>query len=341
MKAKIMIARFPGNFSEHPDSSDYAWDVAIGCGAMKYSGGGPRWRTYECEHERFDKLFMWNKSDTPITMVRNLCVEDAKNLGVDYLLMIDSDMSPDEQNPGSVPFFRVAMDFLWRKEHPACIAAPYVGPGPHQNIFVFRWRNYNNQGITPMNLKLAQFNREEASERGGIEKVAALPTGLILFDMRLFNLLDGKDDGKEDGKDDRGYFYYEHDPRETEKHSTEDVTMTRDWSLVCAGLGLDSGGCYCAWDSWSEHVKLTHFGKPKQLSIDSVGQGMRKALERNRTYDEQLVMVGDSGRLNYPKENGQQLPEVDDRVTQVDGDEHKDKVQSAYPELMGREHERI
>jgi hypothetical protein len=294
MKCTMMLARFPGGFSEHPDSSSYVMDLAIASGARGFVEQGERWRRYRCDHERIDSLILWNKSDTPITMVRNLCVEDALSLGVDYLLMIDSDMHPDEPNLHCKPFYRVAFDFLWQRGAPACIAAPYVGPGHHQNIFVFRWRNTNNYGLVPGNFKIDQYTREEAVERSGIEKVAALPTGLIMYDMRVFERLDPTD---------RGYFYYEYDTNRTEKHSTEDVTLTRDLSL--AWQDNQRAGCYCAWDCWAEHIKLTHFGKPTALTVESVGKALHAAYRNGKSIHESVVSVvgGDGERhvhAEYP-----------------------------------------
>ena len=97
MKATIMIARFPGNNQEHPESTDLYVDLV---------------RRAE-KDDRVSKFIPWKMSDTPITMSRNRCVREAIQLGVDFLFMIDSDMGPME---GQKPFYDVAMDFLFRRE---------------------------------------------------------------------------------------------------------------------------------------------------------------------------------------------------------------------------------
>jgi hypothetical protein len=65
---------------------------------------------------QIDFLGVKNYSDTPITMVRCLAVEDAKALKADMILMLDSDNIPDGYlgHYSSVkPFFPTAFEFAY------------------------------------------------------------------------------------------------------------------------------------------------------------------------------------------------------------------------------------
>ena len=95
---------------------------------------------------------------------------------------------------------------------PATIAAPY-GPPPIENIYVFRWMNFET-GDPDFKFSLTQFSREEVWNRQGIEEVAALPTGLILYDLHFFPHVPVP------------WFYYEWTcPKQMKKASTEDVAQ--------------------------------------------------------------------------------------------------------------------
>lgn len=289
MKATVMLARFPGVLGgyEHHRSSEWIIETNLKCH----------------QDERIGKVINWANGDTPITMNRNKCLEVAKHMDVDYLLMIDSDMWPDEPNPGCKPFWDTAFDWIYRRPQPAMIAAPYLGGGvEHNNVFIFRWRQKTDAGT---GLKLDQFNREEAAERGGIEHVAALPTGLLLLDMRILERMTPP------------YFYYEWegdgDPcpgcrwptrgPEWKKASTEDVTFTRDASL--AWSNVRDAGCYVLWDSWARHIKLCPIGKPQKTTIETVGRKFFDAAERGLGWNDHVRMVD----VDFPKVNGQPPPE--------------------------------
>ncbi|MEK0126623.1 hypothetical protein, partial [Bordetella pertussis] len=89
------------------------------------------------------------------------------------------------------------------------------------------------------------YSRAEASQFTGIGEVAALPTGLIMYDMRIFDMLEPKDENS------KPWFYYEWaDKYQSEKASTEDVSATRDMSLVGQQV-LGYSPVFCAWDSWA------------------------------------------------------------------------------------------
>lgn len=291
-KYKIMLAKFPGDEREHPDSSGFITKV------YHQLMGEPR----------VSNVTPYRKSDTPITMSRNHAVKTAMDMGIDYLLMIDSDVGPDYlvgYDPTAKPFWDSSWKFLmdrrdreaairfenaeyepnskeedaWilrehaREAAPCCIAAPYCGKPPHENVFVFLWRSHQTNHPDPDHY-LSQFTREEAAQRGGIEEVAALPTGLILYDMRIFNVLPPP------------WFEYEYKdpPFNTEKSTTEDVYQTRNQSLLRMP-------CYCNWDSWCVHNKIKPVGKPHTLKVDQIHKSLVDAVLLGHKTGEQLRYV--------------------------------------------------
>jgi hypothetical protein len=257
-----MVARFPGKLSEHPASSNWAW------------------RTYEKAKAdpRVSEVLMWDQSDTPITMVRNLCVCDAMELGVDVLLMVDNDMKPDYEEDGQ-PFWQTSFDFWWQRRHaPMVIGAPYTGPPPNNNIYVFQWDNYNN--YQPDKARLPQYPRHQAAIMGGIQRCGALPTGVIAY----FNLpMLMRRNASEPGHGllpvkGEGWFRYEWtDATASRKASTEDVTNTRDIGLVLPRYGIEEAGIYCNWDAWAAHIKPQEFGKPRPMVNGDVSEVFQRA----------------------------------------------------------------
>lgn len=257
MRVKVLFARFPYGQSEHPDVTDWLIDTLI-----------------KCERDPRIEYKRWKKSDTPIPMLRNEAVEMAKKIDADYLLMIDNDMSPDEPNPGAKPFWDSTIDFMLNSREPCVVGAPYCGPPPINNVYVFRWANRMNPGhANGFDGSLEQFTREEAAKLAGIQEVSALPTGLILIDMRVFAKLTPP------------YFYYEYEDRtESKKASTEDVTFTRDVSL--AGMPI-----YCNWDAWAVHNKPYRVGKPQLLTSDMIREQFRESVLRNEKSGEKMIEV--------------------------------------------------
>lgn len=264
--------------------------------------------------------------DTPITMTRNRAVLEARQRGVDVLVMIDSDMAPDlypENPPHVVPFWDAAFNFLYDHydKGPVCVAAPYGGPPPHENVYIFRWRNQQSEH-PDIDVRLAQYTREEGFDMIGIHEAAALPTGLSMFDMRIFELTEPKPNdfrerlqellGPLDGlaltpegierlaaaiaeekyTSEHSWFYYEWTNLfQAEKASTEDVTATRDLSL--AGISkLGYNPIFCAWSSWAGHWKPKCVGKPQLLTADDVAEKMARAVTEGRQKDAKLMDVG-------------------------------------------------
>lgn len=227
---------------------------------------------------RIGSIRVWNLSDTPITVTRNRAVLQAREHGVDVLLMVDSDMKPDMLvgQPGAQPFFNSSFDFLVNHyaKGPCVIGAPYCGPPPVECVYVFRWQSMQSMHPNP-DFQLEMYDRHTAVKLAGIQECAALPTGLIMYDMRAFELTEPKTD------EDKPWFYYEYkDKFQAEKASTEDVTMTRDLSLVGAQK-LGYNPVYCNWDAWAGHWKPKCVGKPQFIGAAHVAQKMRQSFEAN------------------------------------------------------------
>ncbi len=271
-KFKVAVARFPGGGVERWES--VGWLITT----------IPKIR----DDPRVSAVAdVTSAPSTPITMLRNRAVSEALEQEADYLLMIDSDMAPDTPYAGSRPFWDAAWEFMmdrrtrerncrdaldrsvspagttlgdpvheaWRDSAitkdfpPATIAAPYCGPPPNECCYVFHWATWQTDSPDP-NFRLEMIPREHAALKSGIQEQSALPTGLILYDMRVFNILPPP------------WFRYEYkDVAETELASTEDVYQTRNASL----LKLPQ---FCAWDSWAGHIKTKVVGKPIIMTRD-------------------------------------------------------------------------
>ena len=272
-KFSFHIGRFPGGSVmpiDMPDTTDYFAQVV-----------------HEMKTDpRCSDVFLSRKSDTPITMSRNWMIEQALAMKSTFMLMIDNDMFPDlylGKDPFAEPFLKTSLNFMLDRwdEGPHIVGAPYCGPPPYENVYVFRWSNYQSEHPDP-DYHLEQFGREEAARKIGFEQVAALPTGLILYDMRVFTDLGLK----------QPYFYYEwKDQRECEKASTEDVTQTRD-------AGLRGAKVWCLWSAWAGHYKLKCVGKPRVIVTEQVSKQMTDAVKRDwKAADRELVMGNKGG--NY------------------------------------------
>ena len=239
-------------------------------------------------------------ADTPITMTRNRAVYGARKAGADILFMIDSDMVPDlylnkeyavsmgGAHVGDVrPFVDTAIEYIdsHYEKGPTVIVAPYCGPPPEEAPYLFTWESYPSGRDNP-NIRLRMFTRKEACEATGIGEVAALPTGLIAFDLRVFDHCEPKPGDK------NGWFYYEYsDQYQMEKSGTEDVMCTRDLSLaVQRDLGYNP--LRCAWDCWAGHVKPTVVGKPIPVYLDKIEERFRRAVQESVTFGERVIEVG-------------------------------------------------
>lgn len=202
-------------------------------------------------HPRLDQLEIAYSFGYPTDRCRNFVVKSARENGFDYCLMLDDDQAPDlllGHDPDAVPFLPTAMDFALAHDGPCFVGAPYCSSPPAQEVVVMKNREYMPDQLGGCGLKLDKYTRDEAATMRGIKRVAALPTGCLLTDLRAFDVIEPP------------WFYYEFadPPYNTALASTEDVVLTRnaDW------LGVPQ---YCHWDAWAGHNKPFMVGKP-QLS---------------------------------------------------------------------------
>lgn len=221
-------------------------------------------------------------SDTPITLTRNLAVEEAKAAGCDMLLMLDNDNEPDGylgRYSQAKPFWDVAFDFAYNRLQqgiPSVVMAPYCGPPPHpvgkagwidngEVPYLFQWANREGDNPSTPN-KLELMTRNEAAKMAGLCPIAAGPTGVSLFTLNAFDGLK------------QPHFYYEWNENHTQKKSTEDVSATRDISMfwkVTKGYDV----LWAACDSWALHVKPKRVGRPQVVPLESVAESFREACE--------------------------------------------------------------
>jgi len=234
---------------------------------------------------------VWHRdlSDTPITMTRNQAVLTAMELKADLILMVDSDMKPDMYlgvDPEAEPFLPTAFDFIydnWDKG-PNVVFAPYCGPPPHENVYCFLWRDYETNSPSD-HWALDQYSRHEAAHMAGIQEVAAGPTGVILWDARVFEVT------KPRKKGDMPWFYYEFtDLYHAEKGSTEDVTATRDISMACIGK-YGRNPIHCHWSSWAGHWKPKLVGKPILVGAEHVVGRVKAAIEGGLDSNQKLQQL--------------------------------------------------
>ena len=293
LKLRVGIARFPyggngGVANETPEVGEWLTRVCL----------------ESLSDERIEQpIHVRRFTDTPITMTRNNSVLWAREKKLDVLIMVDSDMYPDHQlleRKDGKAFFSSSFDFLYEHYHkgPVCIAAPYMGVEPHkhiENCYIFQWRNHHssfdfrpNEPQACSDFKLIQYQREEASQMSGIVEAGALPTGLIMYDMRCFDLTDPKhivDKMVSQGEvlrpeHCRGWFYYEFpDVYAAQKISTEDVTQTRDLSIAgCRKLGYNP--VFCNWDAWAGHWKPVCLAKPAAIDASYVSETLAACVNR-------------------------------------------------------------
>lgn len=244
-------------------------------------------------------------SETPVTMSRNLAVVTAKKQGFHAVLFVDSDQNPQRHEGESWyrPFWDVAFDELYEHYHkgPLCLFAPYCGPPPGENVYVFHWDSDGVYGHETLP-RLEQYTRFQAATMRGVQPAAAGPTGMMLTDVRCFDIVKPSDKPRRFILEDlaagkitpkqaermlhEGWFYYEwKDCTASEKASTEDVTFTRDLVLACmAKHGYNP--LRCCWDSWVGHMKPWDVGKPVHYTEENIGNVFKNAiLEEHSSYD--------------------------------------------------------
>jgi len=274
-----------GISSEHPDIREWMLPVTSSL----------------AQDPRVSRIQVWNLSDTPITMTRNRAVLMAREYGIDVLVMVDSDMKPDMYagQLDAKPFIESSFNFVVEHYHkgPVVIGAPYCGPPPHENVYVFRWQAHQSDNANP-DFKLEMYDRDTAAKLGGIQECAALPTGLIMYDMRAFGVTEPQTDA------DKPWFYYEYPNKyQAEKSSTEDVTMTRDLSLA-GTQKLGYNPVFCNWDAWAGHWKPKCVGKPQIIQAVDISAKLKQCWGANYDASVKLMDRRPSAQLeNYVRAN--------------------------------------
>lgn len=259
---KLLIARFPFGNSEAPSVTDWVTDVY-----------------HKAKLDtRFKAVHRVRVDDTPITMGRNRVLKAALDKGIDLVLMVDSDMDPDLPYPGAKPFWDSSLEFILNHKGPCALAAPYCGPPPHENVYIFHWTAASNDNPN-VDVSLSQYTREHAMLMAGIQEVAALPTGVFLLDVRAL---------KVPGFNPPWFDYEYTDKYQTHKSTTEDVFFTRNLSL--AGVPM-----YCNWDAWAGHHKRKMVHKPQGLTIDAVREQFRDAVVSGVSDQDRLIDVTPDG----------------------------------------------
>jgi hypothetical protein len=267
----IFIATFPYGRHQDPDTAEWLAKLRM---QLK-------------DHPKIDHVSVANIIDTPITMTRNLALKIAKQEKFDVCLMVDSDMAPDayQERPMAKPFFESSFEFMINHSGPCMVAAPYCGPSPDQFCYIFEWKRMNPSSPS-QSAKLEMVSREEATQRSGIWEVAALPTGVIMIDMRVCDILKPP------------YFDYEYkDSTNSEKASTEDVYFTRNASL--AGVKV-----YSNWDAWAGHWKWDRVGPPTIIRADDIRECHREAVRDNNRLKSNQTLVFLKGSANGDRRVG-------------------------------------
>jgi len=216
-------------------------------------------------HPRMNQLEIAYSYGYPTDRCRNHVVKSARENGFQFLLALDNDMRFDLElgrSPEAKPFLPTSLEFALKQSAPVFVGAPYCSAPPAQEVVVMKHREYCPDQPGGFGKKLDKYTRDEAAERRGIERVAALPTGCLLMDLRAFDVIAPP------------WFYYEYtdSPYNTALASTEDVVLTRnaDWCGISQWVN---------WDAWAGHHKTYETGRPRVCPVDSVPRAVWDAIK--------------------------------------------------------------
>lgn len=239
------------------------YDKRAGCDILAYTN---RLVQMAFANPKINRLEVAYTYGYPTPRCRNAALKDAKAKGYHFLMMLDDDMRPDMflgLEPDAQSFAETALDFMMKHDGPCIVGAPYCGEPPNQQVLVMKDRTDYPDMPDVEGSKLDKYTRDEAAVMSGIKRVAALPTGCIIVDTRVTEILDPP------------WFDYEYsdEPHNTTLASTEDVYFTRnlDW------LGVPS---YCHWSAWAGHHKRFLTGKPRLSPLHNVPAAIHAAFKR-------------------------------------------------------------
>jgi hypothetical protein len=268
-KHSIFVARFPFKRVEDPDVTEWLLKTI------------PEMKA----HPSVSNVGGDYYDTTPITSGRNKAVLDARKAGADFICMVDSDMSPDLPYPGAQPFWQRSFEHLLKQPFPSMVGVPYCGPPPLENCYVFYWKNQQSHNANT-DMALEMYERAHAEMMAGIQPCAALPTGLILIDMRCFDRIPMpwfEYEWKGDGPQCAHCGQAKPGPR-ADRASTEDVYFTRNAAMFGCGV-------FCDWDAWAGHWKFKKVGKPSTLKADQVQRTFVDAAKSGRLSGERMVRL--------------------------------------------------
>lgn len=246
---RVMLARFPGRGQEHPHVTDWCIDTAIAA----------------VRDTRVQEFSKWWHIGTPVDVLRNAAVAEAKTRKAHILLMIDSDMQPDHENeqlPSLAAFWTSSFEFFcshW-SHGPCVIGIPYMQS--YTQPAAYGLAKIGNGPETMYDL--THLSPAEAIRATGITEVPVVGTGLVMIDMRAFEPFVSRW-SQERTELALPYFYYTYlDKARTKIKNTEDIVFCAN--AFEAGLPI-----YCNWDAWSVHWKYVAVCKPTFEELDKGG----------------------------------------------------------------------
>lgn len=249
-KVKLLVNVF--TYSKQIGAEAFSWCCGVGPTLDK--------------HPRVSDVRISYTHGYPTDKMRNAVVKEARSHGHDFVLMIDEDQAPDigltqyPERTDLMPFLPSAIDFAIAHDGPCLVGAPYCSAPPLQQVLVMKNREYVPGLRDGMGLKIDKYTRDEAAVERGIKRVAGLPTGCLLVDLRILDVLPPP------------WFSYEFDdpPFNTSLASTEDIVFTRnaDW------LGVHN---YSHWSSWAGHDKKFTTGIPTEAPVVDIPQSIHRA----------------------------------------------------------------
>jgi hypothetical protein len=229
-------------------------------------------------HPRVNNVLHITPTGYPTSLVRNNILVTAKKAGAHFVVMIDDDMVPDCHSPQRAThyesvkvmadqknFLPSALDFALDHNGPCVIGAPYCAAPPHERVLVSRFRERESEtpSATIGTAYLESYTREEAAERTGFEMVSALPTGLMLIDMRVLGVLSPP------------WFTYEYKSElQNELASTEDTVFSRNLMFLDVPQ-------YVAWSSWAGHWKGKVVGRPRSYPRHAIPAPIEKRIRQD------------------------------------------------------------
>ncbi len=247
----MMFATFPYGGTLHSQVSDFKSSVILDWAEDPEIGR--------------ENIFLLATNGTPTPASRNRCLLVAEQRGIDYLLMIDSDMAPDLPYPDAKKFWESSWAFVKNFQKPCLIGAPYCSAPPEEKVLVSEWQNMQSENPNA-DFQLRLMGRTHAEMMKGITEVGALPTGLLLIDMRAIK----------DHPHPRCYYEYK-DETESEVKCTEDSTLCRD-------LGYRGIPLFCNWDAWAGHWKYKCVGKPNGVPEHIIPLWMKARVDELAPY---------------------------------------------------------